>query len=361
MPALVIVDQQSLHKESFTKDGEQKIAHNVVKNTPFVIKVTISNSLYDGAIWDFNRLNLDASLLYDCWEEKPVPYLKNKPIQYQGKVNENADTMTLNIKINVLSSHCENMMFRVKLRALDARTNDEYADLVAFSEPIKVISKPDQLPGKAKPAKASSGTAKPKKRTINDVITESLDAIQQQQREHHELLLKIFEDRNNQPIPVLPLANFDELSNSSRERCLDSLVGSLSASSGEPLGKSANEDENALEKAFHNFIDVYNKVNPEQRPAKIRRIVRNSSARKTDTFCEIVGLFNDEGLQKEVGRECSLTFSPTSMDSTPCSPETCPHKKELERIDEFYRDFLSVSPSALPGDDIISPLPMLFQ
>ena len=85
-----------------------------MKNTPFVIKVTITNSLYDGSIWDFNRLTLDASLLYDCWEEKPVPYLKNKPIQYHGKVNDTADTMTLNTKINVLSSHCENMMFRGK-------------------------------------------------------------------------------------------------------------------------------------------------------------------------------------------------------------------------------------------------------
>ena len=85
-----------------------------MKNTPFVIKVTITNSLYDGSIWDFNRLTLDASLLYDCWEEKPVPFLKNKPIQYHGKVNDTADTMTLNTKINVLSSHCENMMFRGK-------------------------------------------------------------------------------------------------------------------------------------------------------------------------------------------------------------------------------------------------------
>ena len=57
-------------------------------------------------------MSIDASLLYDCWEEKPVPYLKNKPIQYHGKVNDTADTMTLSTKINVLSSHCENMMFR---------------------------------------------------------------------------------------------------------------------------------------------------------------------------------------------------------------------------------------------------------
>ena len=222
-----------------------------------------------------------------------------------------------------------------------------------------MISKPDHLPGKSKPAKAS-GKAKPKKRTINDVITESLEKIQAQQREHHDLLMKLYEDRSSAPAPqALPLANFDELSSSSRERCLDALSASisLSASSGEA---KANEDENALEKAFHNFIDVYNKLNPEQRPAKIRRIVRNSSTRKTETFCEIVGLFNDEGLQKEVGRECSLSFAPSAMDTAGgCNAESCPHKKELERIDEFYRDFLAV-PSALGGEDLTAPLPLLF-
>ena len=33
-------------------------------------------SLYDGSIWAFNCVTLDASLLHDCWKEKPVPYLK---------------------------------------------------------------------------------------------------------------------------------------------------------------------------------------------------------------------------------------------------------------------------------------------
>lgn len=268
--------------------------------------------------------------------------------------------MTLSTKINVLSSHCENMMFRVKLKAVDTRTNEDVPGLVAFSEPIKVISKPDQLPGKAKQGKATTAAPKSKKRTINDVITENLEKIQEQQKEHHDLLVKIYGDLEKQRNTALPLASFDDFSSTIREHC-----GSLSASGGSlSLSKSSSEskpseEENALEKAFHNFLDVYNKVNPEQRPEKIRRIVRNSSARKTETFCEIVGLFNDEGLQKELGRDCSLTFSPSSMEvGTGCNPETCPHKKELERIDEFYRDFLA-APSALGGGE--DPLlPMLF-
>jgi len=326
-----------------------------VKNTPFVIKVTITNTLYQGAIWDFNRLTIDASLLYDCWEEKEVPYLKNKPIQYHGKVNDTADTMTLSTKINVLSSHCENMMFRVKLKAYDSRTNESLPSLTAISEPIKVISKPDQLPGKAKPAAPSTnGKARPKKRTNNDVTTESLEKIQEQQKEHHDLLKKLCEREgaatgaNRSAAPSIGLAGFDELSLSSilREAEADAKAT--------PAGVANPTEENALEKAFHNFVDVYNKLSTEQRPEKIRKIVRNASARKTDTFCEIVSLFNDEGLQKELGRECSLTFMPISDPS--CSPDICPHKKELERIDEFYRDFLAVSPSCL-GDD---PLALSF-
>jgi len=310
---LVIIEQQSLAKESFTNDGEKKVVHNVVKNTPFIIRAALTSStMYGGSILDFSRLTLDASLLYDSWEEeKAVPYLKDKPIQYHGKVNDKGDTMTLSTKIKVLSSHCENMLFRVKLQGLDSRTSEPIPSLMAISEPIKVISKPDQIL-KTKDQPMMDAKARGKKRTINDRIIESLERLEEQQRESQKLLQKMFEEGSvNHPAAKMTV-----------ETTLTTLATTTTMQQQyemEKEVKDCGEGKDGLEKAYHAFVDAYKKLAPEERPEKIRRIVKTSTVRETETFTEMVAMFNSEGLDAKdnflaLAAGC-LYFGQTDQDS----------------------------------------------
>jgi len=109
-------------------------------------------------------------------------------------------------------------------------------------------------------------------------------------------------------------------------------------------------DPSALETAFNALLDSYSKLPANERPEKIRKIVRNSSTRKTETFCEMIALFNAEGLQKETGRELSFGIGVSGSCSngepspeTSCSGSTtCPHQLRLAEIDKFYSELLNI-------------------
>jgi hypothetical protein len=410
-PKLVILDQQSLAQEAFTADGQQKNLHIVVKNTPFIITVGLTGSIMGNRIVDFSTLTLETTLLFDSEDHREVPYMKQKPVEYKGKVNDKADQMTLDIKISVLSSHCENMCFRLKFQAVDARGGRPISELTVLSDPIKVISKPDQIT-----KKGQTPAARKRKRTANDAIMEALARIEDYQKQHHRLMEQMREESRaereqllqnlqhqphqtststssssssqqqppfcvspalpldvppnlfgnllqtefgaealgdpNQsvtethllPIPALPPnAMMHHLSSSTSTSCSSTTTTTLQLNAFNP------HDPSALETAYNALLDAYSKLPANERPEKIRKIVRNSSTRKTETFCEMIALFNAEGLQKETGRDLSLGIgvggSCSTGDQTEvgCSgPTICPHQLRLAEIDKFYSELLNI-------------------
>jgi len=312
--------------------------HIVVKNTPFQISVALTGNIMGNKIIDFNFMTVEATLLLDCpGEEKPVPYMKIKPIEYRGKVNDRADTITMDIRIQVLTSHHEGLLFKVKFTCMDPKTQEVYPYLTVISDPIRVISKLDQVrKRKVNTSKEDNETWKgkeeetnkrPKKKartTINDKILDSLTRIEDRQKQHHELL----ENMSN--------------TNSTRETTSVNAVTETTFPSPfllEAVGRSkpTSVNDTDLESAYNKLVEIYAKLPAENRAEEIRKILRHSSTRKTETFCEMISLFNSEGLQKEMGRD--FLTSGSNVSGTACDGD-CPHKRELMKIDEFYNSLL---------------------
>jgi len=287
-PQLVILRQDSLAQQNVSKDGVQKNVHVVVKNTAFKLVVGLSGDLLlaDKTI-SFSNCRLDASLLFDSDEGREVPFVKCRPIEYRGTFNSRADQMEMEVRIKVLSSQCERMFFRIKLSLVDDRTGElVHPSLVAVSQPIHVISKPDQITKKDQPKDRK------RKRTPNDDIIDRLNALEQVVQTSNKLLEKFAHHLPATGCPVPDLANDDP------------------------------GDADLLAKSFAGFLALYNRTPPEERPAKIRKIIRNSSSHVLHEFAGVIGLFNTEGLARELGMGC-------------CCGDGCPYKSELERVDNL--------------------------
>jgi hypothetical protein len=103
-----------------------------------------------------------------------------------------------------------------------------------------------------------------------------------------------------------------------------------------------------FEEAFVNLLKAYSSIKSEEKPETIRKVMRSTSIRDTEKLSELLDLLWTEGLQKEP----SFANNSKSRDrmgivirDSSC-PVDCPHKLELERIDEFYKEFLN---AGLPG------------
>jgi len=95
-----------------------------------------------------------------------------------------------------------------------------------------------------------------------------------------------------------------------------------------------------FEGAFSAFLNEFNSLPSEEKPAKIRKLLRTTPSRDVDQLTELLDMFWAEGLQKQIRRESQQTGVQGLKN---CDVSECPHKKELERIDEFYKEFLSTS------------------
>jgi len=101
-----------------------------------------------------------------------------------------------------------------------------------------------------------------------------------------------------------------------------------------------------FERTFSTFLNAYNNLSPEDKPARVRKLIRNTPSRDVDQLNELLDMFWAEGLQKKMRRENGQVSNIQGISS--CDMEDCPHKKELERIDDFYRDFLNNSLASMP-------------
>jgi hypothetical protein len=142
---LVILRQNSLSIEHIYKNGLQKKVHVVVKNHPFMIQVGLSSSTWEGQKIDFNRYPVEARLLYDTEALKEVNFVKMKPLEFKAQVNERGDQVAVELRPKVLTSQLEDMLFRVRLTAVDSITKQPIPTWTVLSESIKVVSKPEQV------------------------------------------------------------------------------------------------------------------------------------------------------------------------------------------------------------------------
>jgi len=173
---LVLLRQDSLGKEHFSKNEVQKITHVVCKNIAFAVDIG-----FEGYI-NLHKLRFQAVLLYDSdsgQDFKPVDFVKNSPLTYHVFVSERGDRATIELKISVLSSQHEDSLFRVFLSATDPAVDLPPTQLQIITDPIKVVSKPS-LVGKSKrppknsdlPVEVSTEATKITKKKISSFFRE---------------------------------------------------------------------------------------------------------------------------------------------------------------------------------------------
>ena len=256
-------------------------------------------------------------------------FVKSKPMEYKVRTNETGTQASVDCRLQVLTSQMEDMLFRIKFRGLDMTNSTEISPLLSVrTHPIKVISKPEQS-RKKKPIK---------KRTLNDMLFETLDLIEKRQKKQFDLLNKLSSD-------LPPLLTNNPTPPSSSSTSSSSIVNSTNPfydddSQKRKKQKIDNDSPLDFEDAFRDLMDAFNMLKNDKKIERMKDFLI-SSGTSNDYLSELHDLFSSEGLEKEIGRVFHST--PHHSDEySECLCENCPHKIELERIEEFYKEIFSL-------------------
>jgi len=326
---ITIVKQTSPFEERVTRSGIQRDIHVVIKNSPFIVQIGVAKNCEI----DLNHVAFEATLLYDTdGGEKGVDFVKVKPIEYKCVPSEAGDQVAIELRIKVLTSQHEDMFFKVSIQGQDPITKQDIPNLRVLTAPIKVISKPEQLK-KRQPIPLPPTNSK--KRTVNDMVVEAVTRIEKAQSDQTMLMEKLLEVSamsGNMGIGLMggnaPKRLHHEMSNSWDF----------------PLSRVQQQKEtefsNDFEGSFVQFLKIFSATDPNHRAEKVRRIARTLSSADSEAFSELADMLNSEGLGRDPGRD-ARPLMPTPFDKH-CSCAQCPHKHDMEKIDNIF--FTSMMP-----------------
>lgn len=222
---------------------------------------------------NFNHVAFNCELHYDVEGMKEVDYIKDKPFQFKAKPNDRGDQVQLELRLKVLTSQHEDMFFICSIQGFDPHTKNEIPELHAYSHPIKVISKPEQLRKKDVTHK----------KTINETIIDIITKIEQTQTEHTKVLGTIF----NRVAPgsghglALPAASPDQPVTNKR-------------SAPEPVSAPAPAatPEQQFETHFAGMLKAYQSLNSEGRASKLRRMATDLTPSESSALSQLVDQLN---------------------------------------------------------------------
>lgn len=270
-PQLVITSQGHVSEEHFSQNGVTKQVHVVVKNLVFTIEAVSTVDLSQ------SKCNLEAKLLYDFDKEEDsrleVTYVKNEPMEYKVIIGEGGYKATFELRIKVLTSQHEDMLFRVRIQAFDPLTQMTFG---ATSLPIKVISKLTQLKKKdMSPAAAPNQ----KKRITNDVISSMLAQLNQQVQRQQKCIEMIMQKLMLETPPqILPNSMPDPLETL---QIATSAINSIAETSVQHESLSASQDmlrPPDFETAFQQFVNAFANLPPHERRARLANMLEAVSA-----------------------------------------------------------------------------------
>jgi hypothetical protein len=327
---LVITNQESPEQEAIYKNGENKQLHSVIKNVPFIIDLGLVGDFDKNAI-NFNKCTLEATLMYDSSEDKPVHYVSRRPVEYNCTVDKSSagDRVKVECTLNVLSSQHEGAYFRLRFTAASLA-------LHVLSEPIRVVSKPLQLK-KVKEqrkaaaaaaaaaaqskntASASAGVAASRKRPLTDSIQDTLSRIEAQQEAQQNLISSLFQTVMAQ-LPLTPASSAASsapntpLSQVSSPFCCPSTPSSSSSVASpvsssifaQPAAPSSAKrrrlstapapETAAFEGHLRGLIKSFHAIGPSSRAQAVRSAVASSSAMQVEQLSGLVDVLCAEGL-----------------------------------------------------------------
>jgi hypothetical protein len=274
LPVLAVVSQESLAKQIVAKNGIPRDVHVVVKNTPFNIVLNFGNSVKTPLDRiDFGRCTVGVDVHYDSEnpnEGKKVNLLNTKPCEFKVHLNEKkVDEATLEIRMKVLTSQHEDMLFRLHISVSDELRKQIYR---TTSSAIKVVSKPDQV-------RRINGE-KLKKKPHTDVVFDSLERIEERQRKQQEDFAAMFQMlRSVAPQAPLSVSSSSTFDPSVAASVVDSKIEDMS-----------------FEGAFSLCLKKFHSLPTEERPTKVRKLVSVCTVRDSRAISEFVDLISVEGL-----------------------------------------------------------------
>jgi len=289
---LSIVRQHSLEVDSFVENGQQKNVHYVIKNSAFVLEVALrkmdkssplspssnttsspikleSGDNNSSLSLDFNKVTIEAELLYDCEGDKSVFKVRSRPLSTKGIVNPTSPCLCkLETIVEVLSSQHEDMNFKIKLTVVDSTTRKKL-DFIApvYSAPFQVISKPEVLIKKRQRSK--KGT---RNKTKQDQILEALARIEKKQSSQQSQIDYLLGIRSND----------NDSSSSFQTVCTPPVVGQKRPF----FDNQTTSSVPSLETSYFQFLAAYDRVKRSERPAKLRKLFSNSTPTDLTNFME---------------------------------------------------------------------------
>lgn len=336
LPSVSLLKQTSLCEDLVTtKNGLEKNAHVVVKNSPFCVTfgfvMPSTNSNLLKIPLDFHKYSLDIKLLYDSEVEKEVDFLAEKPFLFKPTINQSGSKLTLEVRIKVLTSQLEHMLFRVGLKLFDPQTKQLMFE--SSSEAIKVISKSDQVKKKKMPRKKASSIHE-----LGDYLVQ----IEARQAEYNELLEQIantnqtifLEATKRQKIGSKGIAI--RAHSSAAYETIFVVCGSFSfaplfislsfvirgvcITEGPSFQKVAPKKAlpNEFGPALMNFLDAFSKLSESEKISRMRSMLVILSDQQQGEFAEMLDLLWTEGLCRELPEPALLmNFSnPTTTTTT---------------------------------------------
>jgi len=312
-PRLILTNQGSVINEQFAKNGVQKEVHVVVKNIAFTMDVEAQGL-------DLLKANMSAKLIYDYDKDNDprveVSYVKNEPLDYRVNLFDNGAKAIVEIKIKVLTSQHEDMLFRVQLCAVDSATSEQ---LEVTSKPIKVISKLTHVK-KSQPNVVSSPTTptSSKKRLANSGSLGTIPVIQSSDINVTAALARIEQTQQNIVNVLSFIARrlfpgleeigvmFDQ--SSSQDGTTEISVGTIAqpqqalpvitTSSQQQQTDAMEGSSTEVEHSFRKFLVAVNSLAPEEKQEKISGLVSTLSSDDSDKLGELLDTFSSRKKSK---------------------------------------------------------------
>lgn len=332
----------TLSQETTRNNGKDVITHFVVvKNTPFLINISTKDSSIN-----FRKTKITASLIYDCEPRREVSLLRSSPLEYVTHLSSNGELITIEARIHVLTSQNENSLFRVNLKFND----EELA-----TEPLKVISKADNLKKPSQKSNNNNNNTNKKKRNASDAFGDTLQRIEQQQQEQKSLIDMLYQQNQllmtqlqappspQHSVPSTPLHH-----SSSIHSVPSPELPISSPSSTDSADLFSEREFHSCVSALRTFLNCYKSYTAMDRPHKVRLLNDSLSPDQQDAL----SCFTTNALQAQNCTGDSLALPTIDMFSDDVSFEHFSGLSSLDH-DEGYWSSSHSSPSHSPSPPLI--------
>jgi hypothetical protein len=310
---------------------------------------------------DLSKCHLEAKLLYDFDREEDqrieVAFVKSEPLEYKVTLLDGGTKASVELRIKVLTSQHEDMLFRVRLTGIDPLTGISFE---TYTQPIKVISKLTQLkkptgvsPGLGQKRKSVTAAAVPSMSPVvsgvgvmqppslpDNSIASTLARLEASQQEHKHLLnliiSKLFDpsqtlrDAVAQQQQILQQQMLQQQQQDQGLATMANLVvqqslgeeGYATSVSTPPTDLHSSQNQPSVddefkqkeaEAALWKFASVFDDIPPEERKKKIQSMLENSSSIVADRLSDIVEAFDSAQLKKKIKASSS---APTTSSHT---------------------------------------------